>query len=250
MKILVTGASAGIGQATALHLAQKGHSVLIAARRTDRLNEMAAESATVVGDFLVGELDLSKKESIDAFVQKHKTFLEGIDVLVNNAGLASGRDSFQNSSFEDLKIMIDTNISGLLELTRQVLPFMVKNKKGHIVNLGSVAGLTAYPGGGVYCATKAAIHIFTDALREDLAGLPIRVSTVAPGRVSTEFSLVRYRGDKEKAKSVYEGYEALSPMDIAETISWIIERPAHVNIQQVVLYPTEQSNPVKVTPLI
>lgn len=247
--ILITGASAGIGQATALHLAQKGHRVLLAARRKERLEELARESATVVGELIISELDISSKKSIDAFMAKNAAFMGDLDALVNNAGLALGRDAFFDSNFEDIKAMIDTNVTGLLELTRLVTKQMVQNKKGHIVNLGSIAGIQAYGGGSTYCATKAAIHIFTDALRIDLAGLPIRVSTVAPGRVSTEFSLVRYRGDAETAKKVYEGFAALQPIDIAESIAWILERPAHVNIQQIIILPTEQVNATTIVPL-
>ncbi len=247
--ILITGASAGIGKATALHLAQKGHKVLVAARRLERLQTLATESATVVGEFVVGELDVSSKTSIDAFTLKHQSFLQDLDVLINNAGLALGRDKIQDSNFEDLQTMVTTNVTGLLELTRQLLPQMIKNKKGQIINLGSVAGITAYTGGAVYCASKAAIHMFTEALRHDLAGLPIRVSTVAPGRVESEFSLVRYRGDAEAAKGVYSTLDALQPEDIAETIAWVIERPAHVNVQELVIFPTEQVNVSTVVPL-
>lgn len=248
-KILITGASSGIGQATALHLAQKGHQVLMAARRIDRLKTLASESATVVGEFLIGELDLSQKASIDAFVKTHGAWLKDVDVLINNAGLAIGREAFNDSKFEDIQQVINTNVTGLLELTRQVLGFMKARNSGHVVNLGSVAGRTAYAGGSVYCATKAAIHMFTEALRYDLAGTPIRVTTIAPGRVSTEFSLVRYRGDNDKAKQVYEGFEALQPEDIAECIAWSIARPKHVNIQEMVIYPTEQPSATTVVPI-
>lgn len=247
-KILITGASSGIGQATAVHLAQKGHQVLMAARRIDRLKTLASESATVVGEFLIGELDLSQKSSIDAFTKTHGAWLKDVDVLVNNAGLAIGREAFNDAKFEDIQQVINTNVTGLLELTRQVLGFMKARKSGHIINLGSVAGRTAYAGGSVYCATKAAIHMFTEALRYDLAGSPIRVTTIAPGRVSTEFSLVRYRGDSEKAQQVYEGFEALQPEDIAECIAWSLERPKHVNIQEMVIYPTEQPSATTVVP--
>ncbi len=248
MKILITGASSGIGKATALQLAQKGHKVLMASRRVERLKEMAAETATVVGEFLVGEVDLANRASIEHFVKNHSAWLQDIDVLVNNAGLALGRDAFQDSALEDIEIMIQTNLTGLTLLTRKILDFMKARDAGHIVNLGSVAGRTAYAGGAIYCATKAAVHIFGEALRYDLAGTPIRVSTIAPGRVETEFSLVRYKGDAEKAEKVYQGFEALQGEDIAECISWVIERPKHVNIQEIVLYPTEQPSATTVVP--
>jgi NADP-dependent 3-hydroxy acid dehydrogenase YdfG len=220
----------------------------MAARRVDRLKEMASSSAAVVGEFLVGELDLTSPESIQNFVRENENFLGGLDVLVNNAGLALGREPFQNSSMSDVRQMIDTNVTGLLDLTHAVLPFMIKRGRGDIVNLGSVAGLTAYAGGTTYCATKAAVHMITEALRQDLAGTGLRVSTIEPGRVETEFSRVRYKGDAQQAAKVYQGYEPLTAHDIAETIAWIVERPAHVNVQEIVIMCTEQPNATTVVP--
>ena len=241
MKILVTGASSGIGRATSLLLAQKGHQVLMAARRGDKLREIAAQSAAVVGEFLVGELDVRDLSSIDQFFATHGEWLRDVDVLVNNAGLALGRDPFQDSSNDDFEAMIETNVLGLLRVTRKILPLMIARKSGHIVNLGSVAGDTAYQSGTVYCASKAAVHMITDALRIDVGGTGVRVSTVSPGRVSeTEFSSVRFKGDQEKARLVYEGFRNLKASDVAESIAWILERPVHVNIQQLVILPTDQ----------
>jgi 3-hydroxy acid dehydrogenase / malonic semialdehyde reductase len=249
LKVLVTGASSGIGQATALHLAQKGHQVLMAARRLDRLRKMAEESATVVGEFLIGELDVTKPESINSFIERNKNWLEGIDVLINNAGLALGRDAFQQSTAEDVKRMVDTNIWGTLEMSRRLLPFMIKRKTGHIINLGSIAGRVAYKGGTVYCATKAAVHMVTDALRMDLAGTGVRVTTLSAGRVETEFSLVRFGGDKERADKMYQGFRPITAKDMAETLAWVIERPAHVNVQFVELLSTDQPNATEVVPV-
>ena len=245
MKILITGASSGIGQATAQLLAQKGHDLIITARRENKLKEVALQSKNPL---TISYLDISKKDSIDNFVREHSTWLQDIDVLINNAGLALSRDPFQDTHFEDIQMMINTNVTGLLELSRQVLSFMKKRNQGHIINLGSVAADTAYAGGAVYCATKAAVHIYGEALRHDLAGTRIRVSTVAPGRVETDFSLVRFKGDSSQAQKVYEGFKALQPLDVAETIAWILERPSHVNIQEVILYPTEQVSATTVVP--
>ncbi len=250
MKIFISGASSGIGRATALLLAQKGHEVFMASRRKEVLETMARESAAVVGSFLVDALDLRKIDAIHALVERHRSWFEDCDVLINNAGLALGREALQDSKIEDSIEMIETNISGLLALTRSVLPFMVKKKSGHIVNLGSVAGDTAYKGGTVYCATKAAVHMITDCLRMDLGGTGIRVSTIAPGRVAeTQFSEVRFRGDKEAAAKVYEGYRSLKASEVAESIDWVISQPAHINIQELVILPTDQPSATTLEPL-
>lgn len=250
LKVLITGASSGIGQATAQQLVRKGHQVMIAARRVDKLKEIAANSPVVVGEFIVAELDVSKPESVKKFVATHKEWLEGVDVLVNNAGLALGRESLEKVASEEIHQMVETNVFGLLEVTRAVLPFMTKRKKGHVINLGSIAALRPYAGGTVYCATKAAVHAVTEALRQDLAGSGIRVSTIAPGRVAeTEFSSVRFKGDTEKAKKVYEGYRVVTASDVAETIAWVIERPANVNIQELVIMPTDQPTSTTVVPV-
>lgn len=249
-KILVTGASSGIGRATSLMLARKGHSVLMAARRVDRLREIASAEATIVGELLVAELDVSSSDSVDKFLTAQGAWLQDVDVLVNNAGLALGRESFQESALPDIEQVIQTNVMGLLRVSRKILPFMVARKSGHIVNLGSVAGRTAYPGGTVYCATKAAVHMMTEALRYDLGGTGVRVSTVAPGRVAeTEFSEIRFKGDKEKAAQVYQGFRTMTATDVAEAIAWIVERPAHVNIQEIVLMPTDQISATTMGPL-
>lgn len=250
MKILITGASSGIGQATALCLAQKGHQVLLAARRVDKLKQLAAESPAVVGEFIVGELDVREAASIQRFMATHGDWLRDVDVLINNAGLAIGREPLDQADPQSIRDVIDTNVSGLLQMTRAILPFMVKRQRGHIVNMGSVAADTAYAGGTVYCASKAAVHMTTEALRQDLAGTGVRVSTISPGRVAeTEFSVVRFGGDTAKAKKIYEGYRTMSAKDVAETIAWVIERPAHVNIQEIVLLPTDQPNATTVVAL-
>lgn len=248
-KILITGASSGIGRAMSQLFAQKGHSVLMASRRADRLKEIASSTATVVGELNYAELDVTRAESVEKFIKDNKVWLKDIDVLVNNAGLALGRETFQNAEDLDIEKMIETNVLGLLRVTRKILPFMIENKRGHLINLGSVAGNQAYPGGTVYCATKAAVHMITDCLRIDLGGTGIRVSTIAPGRVAeTEFSLVRFKGDEHRAKSVYEGFRVMTADDVATIASWIVDQPEHINIQQVLVLPTDQVNASSLAP--
>jgi 3-hydroxy acid dehydrogenase/malonic semialdehyde reductase len=250
MKILITGASSGIGQATALNLVRKGHQVMITARRRDKLQQIASETASVVGEFFVAELDVRKPESIQAFVEANREWLKSVDVLINNAGLAVGRESVEQIASQELRDMVDTNVLGLLEMTRLVLPFMIARRQGHIVNMGSIAAISPYAGGTVYCATKAAVHAVTEALRQDLAGTGVRVSTIAPGRVAeTEFSNVRLRGDATGAQKLYEGYRTVTADDVAETIAWVIERPAHVNIQEIVIMSTDQPTATTVVPV-
>jgi 3-hydroxy acid dehydrogenase / malonic semialdehyde reductase len=248
-KILITGASSGIGRATALMLAQKGHDVMMAARRLDRLAHTAVMSPSITGSLSIGAIDLSDPDSIDKFCHQHGEWLSGLDVLINNAGLALGREPFQDSHLSEVQTMIDTNVSGLLRLTHRLLPIMIERERGHIVNLGSVAGREAYAGGTIYCATKAAVHMLSEALRHDLGGTNIRVSIIAPGRVAeTEFSEVRFRGDEKLAQSVYEGYRTMNARDIAETIAWVLDRPEHINIQEIVLMPTDQPSATTLKP--
>lgn len=250
MKILITGASSGIGKATALHMARKGHQVFITARRKDRLEEIAKTSHTIIGEFFLDSLDVSDRKDISRFVTEHSNWLKDVDVLINNAGLALGREVFHEASEEDHIKMFQTNVIGLLSLTQKIIPFMKSRKTGHIVNMGSVAGDTAYKGGTVYCATKASVHMITDALRMDLGGTGIRVSTLSPGRVAeTEFSEVRFRGDKLTAQKVYEGYRVLTAEEVAESLAWIIEQPAHINIQELVILPTDQPSATTLDPL-
>jgi len=246
MNILITGASAGIGQASAVHLAQKGHKILMVSRNTAKLKKICEAHPEVALSF--SACDLRNKDSINSLLKNEANFFKDIDCLVNNAGLALGKEKFQNNSWDDIECMIDTNVKGLMYLTQKILPFMISNEKGQIINLGSIAGHTGYSGGTVYCATKAAIHMMTEALRHDLGGTNIRVSTIAPGRVETDFSLIRFKGDKEAADKVYQGYRPLSALDLAETITWIAERPAHVNIQHLMIMGTDQPNCTTISP--
>lgn len=238
--VLVTGASAGIGEACARAFAEAGANLLLTGRRADRLKALADElrfEYEIEVDCLV--FDVSNRSETERVLNSEKT--KNVSVLINNAGLALGADPLQIANLDDLDAMIDTNVKGLVYVTRTLLPKMIAQNEGHIVNLGSVAGRSVYPGGAVYAATKFAVRAINDALRMDLLGTPIRVTNIEPGMVETEFSKVRFRGDTEKAKSVYKGMNPLTPMDIAETALWCVQRPGHVNIQEIVIMPTDQA---------
>lgn len=244
--VIVTGASSGIGFATALEFARLGHRVLGVARRADRLQELQKHFPKHIETAVC---DLSLPDHIEDFIHRHHHWLAQSDVVVQNAGLALGRDALHLTPDSDIQTMIQTNIHAVMQLSKAVIPHMIARQSGHLIHLGSVAGETAYAGGAVYCATKAAIHMFTSALRQDLAGTGVRVSTVAPGRVETEFSVVRYKGDQDTARKVYEGYRPLKSEDIARTITWISEQPPHVNIEHVLVMSTDQPNATNVVPL-
>lgn len=230
---LITGASAGIGAETALQLAALGVKVFGVARRLERLKELS-KKADLIEPVVC---DLTKSLApIEKLISKNQ-----IDILVNNAGLAKGRRGLDETQEADIDLVLETNIRSLLKLTKLVLPQMISRGTGDIVNLGSVAGLFAYPGGTVYCASKFAVHGISQALRMDLIGKDIRVIEICPGMVETEFSVVRYGGDTEKAKKVYEGMTPLTAKDIAETILFSLSRPRHVNIQNLVIMPTDQA---------
>lgn len=232
---LVTGASAGIGAATARILAKEKVNLILVARREERLKVLAdslSEEFRVKVQYIA--MDMRDKEAV-----KTIPGLSDVDVLINNAGLAKGADKFQDANIEDLEEMMATNVNALMRITREVLPHMLKNARGHIVNVGSVAGRWVYPGGAGYCASKFAVRAISEGLRMDLLGTPIRVTNIEPGMVETEFSEVRFN-NKDKAKAVYKGMTPLTPKDIAETILWSIARPAHVNIQELVIFPTDQ----------
>jgi 3-hydroxy acid dehydrogenase / malonic semialdehyde reductase len=227
---VVTGASSGIGAATAQALAREGARVVGGARRTDRI----APPVTPL------ELDVTDPESCERFVKAAAEELSGIDILVNAAGLALGRDPFDASSEDDERIVLETNVNGLIRMTRLCLPHL--RDGGHIVNLGSVAGRQAYEKGSLYVTSKFAVRGFTYALREDLLGRPIHITTVDPGLVETDFSLVRFRGDEETARKVYEGVEAMKPEDIAECVLFAVTRPPHVNVDELVVKALAQSS--------
>jgi 3-hydroxy acid dehydrogenase / malonic semialdehyde reductase len=248
MKILITGATAGIGEATARRLHSQGHHVWLTGRRQERLHHIKASldggsTNQGVNDSRVtlSSFDLRDPKHIQDFVDTNQAKFAKVDVLINNAGLAKGTEKFQNGHIQDWQEMFQTNVLGLLSLSRAVIPHMVSRKSGHIVNLGSVAGRWVYPGGAVYCASKFAVRALSEGMRMDLAGTNVRVSNIEPGMVNTEFSLVRL-GDQAQADRVYQGMQPLTGEDIAETISWVIDRPAHINIQELVIYPTAQAH--------
>jgi NADP-dependent 3-hydroxy acid dehydrogenase YdfG len=227
---VVTGASSGIGAATAQALAAEGARVVGGARRADRI----AAPVTAL------QLDVTDPASCEAFVTAANEELTGIDILVNGAGLALGRDPFDDSSEQDERRVLETNVNGLIRMTRLCLPHIRDN--GHIVNIGSIAGRQAYEKGSLYVTSKFAVRGFTYALREDLLGRPIHICTVDPGLVQTDFSLVRFRGDQETARKVYEGVEAMQPEDIAECIVWVVTRPARVNVDELVVKALAQAS--------
>jgi 3-hydroxy acid dehydrogenase / malonic semialdehyde reductase len=243
--VFITGASAGIGAACASAFAQEGARLLLAARRLDRLVEMAPkleeEGAADVHCFA---LDVRDNTAVTAAVANLSNEWKQIDILVNNAGLSRGLDKVYAGNVEDWDEMIDTNVKGLLYVTRAVTPGMVERGAGHVINLGSTAGEMTYPNGAVYCATKAAERAINDGLRQDVMGTPVRVTSVDPGMVETDFSLVRFRGDEERAGKVYQNITPLTPADVADTIVWAATRPMHVNIARVVITSIDQANSV------
>ena len=241
-KVFVTGATSGIGLECARAFAQDGDNVLIAGRRADRLAAIKEDFEQQYGirvDTLV--LDVSKREDVDAKVKAAIEAFGGIDVLVNNAGLAQGLDPFQDSSVDDAVTMINTNVLGLLYVTKAVLPFMMAQNSGHIVNMGSTAGIYAYPGGAVYCATKTAVKMLADGIRMDTIATDIKVTTIQPGIVETPFSEVRFHGDAERAKSVYAGIEAVQPEDVADVVLYVTNQPKRMQISDVTIMANQQA---------
>ncbi len=241
---LITGATSGIGRATAEKLAARGYNLILLARRGERLEQMRVRLSQTV-QVTVATVDVREPKQIQAFVTAHTKALSVVTVLINNAGLAKGADKIQDGKLEDWDAMLDTNVKGLLYITRAVLPFLLKNNRGDIVNVGSVAGRWVYPGGGVYCASKFAVRALSEGLRMDLFGTPLRVTNIEPGLVQTEFSQVRF-DDSARAEAVYHGLKPLSAGDIADSIVWCVERPAHVNIQELVIFPTAQASVTQV----
>lgn len=236
--VLITGASSGFGACCAKRFAAAGWQLILVARRGDRLQELA-DTLDVPTHVIV--LDVRDKEAIAASVASIPEAFSRIDVLVNNAGLALGLAPSQSASMEDWETMVDTNIKGLLYFTRSILPDMVARNTGHVVNMGSVAGSWPYPGGNTYGATKAFVAQFSRNLRSDLLGTGVRVTNIEPGMAETEFSVVRFKGDQEKADATYEGVAPLTGEDIAEIVFWVTNQPAHVNINSLEVMPTQQA---------
>ncbi|PWI58696.1 SDR family NAD(P)-dependent oxidoreductase [Sulfoacidibacillus thermotolerans] len=239
---MITGASGGIGKATALQLADAGFDLALGARNLEKLAEVAKIARDKGADVYMNALDVRNLESATQFVDEAKEHFGHIDILVNNAGLALGTTKIAEQTDEtEWQTMIDTNVMGLLRMTRLVVPLMIENGYGHVVNLGSTAGHDAYAGGSVYCATKFGERAISTALRHELLGYPIRVTSVDPGMVETDFSVVRYQGDKQKAEQVYEGMIPLTAEDIADIIVFAVTRKPHVDLDTIIVRPTDQA---------
>ncbi len=240
--VCITGASSGIGRACATTFAEAGANLLLCARRLDTLNQLAVELQSKHGiDVHTMGLDVRQQDKVaDAFNVLPKKW-QSIDILINNAGLAAGLDTLQEGNLQDWDDMIDTNFKGLLYVTRAILPTMVERNKGHVINIGSIAGHQVYPKGAVYCATKQAVNALSQGLRMDLLGTDIRVSSVDPGAVETNFSNVRFKGDTQRAAAVYIGMEPLKPEDVADAVHYCASRPPHVNISEMIIMPTHQA---------
>lgn len=243
MIAFITGATAGIGKATAELFAKNGYDVIITGRRKERLDEFSKHlKSTYKIDVLTLNFDVRNLKEVETAVNSIPENWKKINVLLNNAGLAAGLNSIQEGLVDDWERMIDTNIKGLLYMTRNIAPIMVKNGYGHIINIGSIAGKEVYANGNVYCATKHAVDALNKGMRIDLLPYNIKVTAINPGMVETEFSVVRFNGDEDRAKTVYKGLQPLLPEDIAETVYWVASRPAHVNINDIIIMPTVQAN--------
>jgi len=241
MTVFITGASSGIGEACARDLAGGGKDLILMARREERLQALAKEIQDRHSvQIALCPLDVRDRKGLQRWVTEHSALVDKIGILINNAGLAQGLDPLPKGNPDDWDVMIDTNVKGLLYVTRALMAPLIKNR-GHIVNIGSVAGRYTYPNGNVYCATKYAVRALNEAMRLDLHGTGVRVTEIAPGMVETEFSAVRFGGDRERAKQVYAGMQPLTARDIAETVRWCVDRPRHVDIQEVVIYPVDQA---------
>jgi len=245
--VLITGASSGIGAACARMFAEARAKLILVARRRDRLEQLAEElDHEYATPIHLLELDVCDRAQVEATLQALPEPWSNIDILINNAGLSRGLDKLYQGQVEDWEEMIDTNIKGLLYVTRYVVPGMVSRDRGHVVNIGSIAGHQTYPNGNVYCGTKAAVRAISEGLKQDLLGTPIRVSSVDPGLVETEFSVVRFHGDSDRANKVYQGLTPLTPEDVADVVLFCVTRPPHVNLSEILLVPTDQAGPTLV----
>lgn len=241
--VFITGASSGIGRSCAVKFAEAGMRLILCARRKERLDELAADLKRSNGtESLTFQLDVRNRDAVERTVASLPPEWREIDVLVNNAGLSRGLNKLHEGTIEDWEEMIDTNIKGLLYVSRAVIPGMVERNRGTIINIGSIAGHEVYPGGNVYCATKFAVDAITRGLRMELVDTAIRVCAVDPGLVETEFSMVRFRGDTERAKKVYMGVQPLTPDDVAEAVLFCATRPPHVQIADIIMLATNQAS--------
>jgi 3-hydroxy acid dehydrogenase / malonic semialdehyde reductase len=240
--VLITGASSGFGEACAKLFAEKGAKLILAARREDKLKKLAEElKRNFNAEYVIVKLDVRDNKEVQKAIEGLPAEWKEIDILINNAGLSRGLDKLHEGSIEDWEEMIDTNIKGLLYVSKAVIPLMVKRNTGHIVNIGSIAGHEVYPKGNVYCATKHAVDAITKGMRIDLNGTNIRVSTIDPGLAETEFSMVRFRGNEERAKNVYKGLEPLSPEDIADAVLFTVTRRKNTVVAEMILLPLSQA---------
>lgn len=241
--VFITGATSGIGKATAKIFAKNGHDLILTGRREERLVNLKGELQKLGSSVVILPFDIRNHQATtQAFQSLSEETKNKIDLLINNAGLAAGKDAIQDGSLADWEQMIDTNIKGLLYISQLIIPFFIKKQNGHIINVSSTAGKEVYQGGNVYCATKHAVDALSKAMRMDLFKDNIQVTNIAPGAVETEFSLVRFKGDHKKADSTYEGYSPLTGEDIADVIYYSASRPAHVSINDIVITPKAQAS--------
>lgn len=241
---MVTGATSGIGKACAAMLARNGYNIIITGRRANRLNELAQHLENNQVEVKTLVFDVRSKEEVEKAWHSLPEEWQQPDVLINNAGLAAGADPIHDGDWDDWEQMIDTNVKGLLAVSKTVMPGMISRKHGHIINVSSIAGKEVYANGNVYCASKHAVEAITKGMRIDLLPHNIKVSSISPGMVETEFSIIRYHGDKEKADKVYEGLTPLYAEDVADAVEFMITRPAHVNVNDMLLMPAAQASAV------
>lgn len=240
---LITGATSGFGRAIALKLAEHGWNVIITGRRSERLESLEKEITSVYETKVFSlNFDIRNRNEVHLAIASLPHDWKTIDLLVNNAGLASGLNPIQDGDINDWDLMIDTNVKGLLYVSKEIMPGMVERKKGHIVNIGSIAGKEAYAKGNVYCATKHAVDALSKSMRIDMLPYGIKVTAINPGAAETEFSIVRFKGDEKKANQVYQGYEPLKPEDIAEVVYFAVSRPSHVVLNDIIITPLAQAN--------
>lgn len=241
--VLITGATAGFGEACARTFAKENWRIIITGRRGDRLTKLQNElEVKYKSEVHCLNFDVQIEQDVNEAIEKLNPEWKNIDVLINNAGLAVGKGAFDEGLSDDWNRMIDTNVKGLMYVTKALVPHLKKSSAAHIVNIGSIAGKEVYPGGNVYCASKHAVDALTKAMRIDLLPYGIKVSQIAPGAAETEFSLVRFKGDEEKAKAVYQGFDALQAEDIAETVWFVVSRPDHVCLNDIIIMPKAQAN--------
>ena len=241
--VFITGASAGIGESCAKAFAAEKSKLILAARRIERLKKLSGSLKEKYNtESIIFKLDVMDNKNVQRVVSEFPVEWQSVDILINNAGLSQGLAKVQDGLLEDWEIMLDTNVKGLLYVTHEILPGMIQRGRGHIINICSIAGYQVYPGGNVYCASKYAVRALTEGMQMDVVDTPIRVSSVSPGMVETEFSLVRFKWDEEKADKVYKGIDALTPDDVAEAVVFCTTRPAHVNINELIIMPTDQAS--------